>query len=339
MKSFFRIFYSKTPKIKDSNGKFKPDSVASLEKISLGGFDQWILIRGHSINNPVLLFLHGGPGSVEGPFAYKFESELEKYFIFVNWDQRGAGKSYSKKMLKTDITIENYISDTHELVLYLKKRFQKEKIYLVGHSWGSILGMLVVQRYPDLFYAYIGIGQVVNAIENEKISYQFVFDQAKKLGNKKAQKQLENIQPYPSENLKHLRIQRKWLAKFGGFMHGEKSMWPLLKIGIGSPEYSFKDLYRFYKGSKFSLECMWLELLKINFFEQIPEIKVPAYFCVGRHDYTTPFELAERYFQRLKAPKKKLIWFENSGHNLNFEEPKKFEDVLINQILPDTYNK
>ena len=337
MKSFLRLFSSKTPQIKDSEGNVKPNSIASLEKVQLGGLDQWIIIRSHDITNPILLFLHGGPGSVEGPLAYKFESELEKYFVFVNWDQRGAGKSYSKKIPKESMNIEQFISDTVELINILRSKFNQKKIFIVGHSWGSILGLSIVQRYPELFYAYIGIGQVVNIRENEKISYQFVYEEAKKIGNKKALKQLEKIQPYTGENIKSLKIQRKWLAKFGGFMHGEKSMWPLIKIGLFSPEYSIKDMFKFYKGINFSTEKLWVDMFKINFFNQVPEIKVPVYFCVGKYDYNTPFELVERYYEQLQVPKKKLIWFEKSAHNPNFEEPQKFDELLINQVLTETY--
>lgn len=336
-----KILYSKTPKINDDDGKVKLNSVATLEKEQIGGIDQWLLIRGHDKNNPILLILHGGPGSIEGPFAYKFERELEKHFIVVNWDQRGAGKSYSKKIAIESMNIEQFISDTHELIKLLIKRFNQRKIFIVGHSWGSILGTLVVSRYPEIIHAYIGIGQVVNIYDNEKISYQFTINQAKKLGNKKALKQLKKLDPYPEKDIKDtkaLRKQRKWLTKFGGVIYNEKSWWPYLKIVFGSPEYSLKDLIKFARGIKLSLETMWGQLFDIDFPKQVPELKVPVYFCMGRHDYNTPFELAEKYFNQLRAPKKEFIWFENSAHMLNFEEYEKFNDFLIKKVLPETYN-
>ncbi len=337
MVNIFRMFYSKTPKIKDARGNINPDSIASIEKVEIGGIVQWILIRGHDVNNPILLVLHGGPGTIEGPMAYKFERELEKYFIVINWDQRAAGKSYSKTIPKETMTPEQFVQDAHELIEYLRKRFKKEKIYIVGHSWGSILGTLLANRYPELFYAYVGVGQVVNQYDNERVSYDYTFEQAQKSGNQKAIEQLKAIQPYNGQNIEHLRIERKWLKEFGGFMYGEKSRWPLFKIAFGSPEYSFKDLFKFFKGSKFSLENMWPHLYEIDFFKQAIELKIPVYYCIGRHDYNTPFELAEKYFNELKAPKKKLIWFEKSAHSPNFEEPAKFHDVLINQVLSETY--
>ena len=167
---FFSLFYTKTPKIKDSYGNIKQDSITSLEKITLGGIKQTILIRGHDTKSPILLFLHGGPGFPEMDIAYKFQRKLEEHFIVVNWDQRGAGKSFSKKIPRESMTIEQFISDAHELIRFLRERFDKEKIYLVGHSWGTTLGLLLTQRYPELFFAYVGIGQVVNALESEQIS-------------------------------------------------------------------------------------------------------------------------------------------------------------------------
>ena len=335
-----RMFYSKTPKIKDDKGKIKANSVATLEKVQIGGIDQWIIIRGHDKNNPILLFLHGGPGSIEGPFAYKFQRELEKHFLMVNWDQRGAGKSFSTKIPKESMNIKQFISDTHELIELLLKRFNKKKVYIVGHSWGSILGTLVVSRYPELIHAYIGIGQVVNILDNEKVSYQFVINEAERRGNKKALKQLKKLEPYPEKDItdtKALRKQRKWLTKFGGVIYGKKNWWPYLKMALGSPEYSLKDIVKFVRGIKLSLETMWEKLFEIDFFKQVPELKVPIYICMGRHDYNTPFELAEKYFNQLKAPKKDFIWFESSAHMLNTEEPEKFNNLLINIILPETY--
>ncbi len=330
-----RMFSSKTPKIKDIDGKIKPNSVASLESVQIGGINQWIIIRGHDKNNPILLFLHGGPGSIEGPFAYKFQRDLEKHFIVVNWDQRGAGKSYSKKIPKESMKIEQFILDTHELIQLLLTRFNKKNLYLVGHSWGTILGTLVVSRYPELIQAYVGIGQVVNILENEKVSYKYTVDQANERGNEKALKQLKKLEPYPEKDIndtKALRKQRKWLMKFNGVMHNESGWWPHIKIAFGSPEYSLKDMIKSIRGVKFSLKTMWTQLFEIDFPKQIPELKVPVYICMGRYDYNTPFELAEKYFNRLIAPKKEFIWFDNSAHMLNTEESEEFNNFLISLV-------
>ena len=271
--------------------------------------------------------------------AYKYERTLEEHFIVVNWDQRGAGKSYSKKIATESLNTEQYISDCVELVKILMNRFKKKKIYIMGHSWGSVLGTYVVQRHPEFFYAYIGIGQVANMIQNEQISYKFVYDRAKETNNDKALKKLEEIQPYDGKDFKKIKIQRKWLTKFKGSVYNFKSEWDMMKYGLGSPEYSLRDFIKFFKGSKFTIDAMLEQLTEVDFFTEVPELKVPIYICQGRHDYQTPFELAERFFNQVKAPKKKFIWFENSAHSPIFEESEKFNSVLINEVLKDTYPK
>ncbi|MFW9923722.1 MAG: alpha/beta fold hydrolase [Candidatus Thorarchaeota archaeon] len=181
-----RLFRGKTPKINIDKDKDSSKSIASLEKITINGLKHWVLIRGHNLENPLLLFLHGGPGSPEMGFAHKYERNLEKHFIFVNWDQRGAGKTFSFRTPKESMNVEQFISDGHQLISYLLERFKKKKIVLVGHSWGSELGTLLVQRYPELFYTYIGIGQVVNTEINEQLSFEFTIREAERTKNKKA---------------------------------------------------------------------------------------------------------------------------------------------------------
>lgn len=337
MVKLFRLFYSKTQKIKESSGKIKPNSIASLEEITIGGIKQVILIRGHDINNPILLFLHGGPGSTEMQFGHKFERELEKHYIFVHWDQRGAGKSFSKNIPEESMNIEQFISDAHELINYLRERFNNKKILIVGHSWGSILGLKLAHRFPELFYAYVGMGQVVQLVENEKISYQFVVNKATENRDEKSLRKLAKIDGY-CQTYKDLSIQRRILAKYGGVFH-KMSYFKMAKIGMASPEYTFGDFIRFLRGLLRSSKLMWSEMLDVNFFEEVPEVKIPVYFFTGRYDYNVPFELVEKYCKLLIAPKKEIIWFEESAHSPNFEEPKKFTEVLISRVLKENYKK
>jgi len=315
-----------------------PKSIASLEKVNIGGVEQWLLIRGYDTSNPVLLFLHGGPGVTEMPLAHDMWPELEKKFVFVHWDQRGAGKSYHRSIPPDTMNFNQYLSDTHEVVELLRTRFGAKKIYLVGHSWGSQLGIPTVQKYPELFYAYVGIGQVVNQKQNEAIIYQFVIDEATKRQNRRAIRQLNKIGPPPYDNIKKIGIERKWMMKFGGVACKKQDYRRLYWQGLTSKEYTPLDWVRFFRGGSFSGKCRWHEFWTFNLFEQAPRIEVPVYFFVGRHDYNTPWILAEKYYQILDAPKgKTLIWFENSAHLLPFEEPEKFSDVMINRVLAETY--
>lgn len=334
--SLVRLFRGKTPKIKDEKGEVIPTSIASLEQITLGGLKQWILIRSHNVDNPLLLFLHGGPGSAEMCFSHKFERKLEEHYLFVNWDQRGAGKSFSKKIPKESMNIEQFISDAHELILHLMKRFKKEKIVLVGHSWGSMLSVLLLQRYPELFSAYVGIGQATNVTDNEKISHQFTLQEAKKRGNKKAVKQLLELQPPYFSDFKQLNTQRKWLNKFGGALYNQTSIWPLIKFLFRAPEYTIRDCFKFLQGTVFSLKSLWeLIIQEIDLTKDALKFSVPVYFILGKYDYNTPFELVEEYFKKIQAPKKELIWFEKSAHSPNFEEPEKFDEVMIEKVLKE----
>ncbi len=335
---FLSYHFMQTPPFKYSDGHVLPGSVASLEHIRLGGVEQTILIRGKSDKSPILLFLHGGPGTDEMPSIRHFNSELENYFIVVNWDQRGTGKSYSPFIPKDSINPEQFISDGHDLIEMLCKRFQQDKIFLVGHSWGSFLGVNIAKRYPERIKAYIGIGQVVHFTDDEKISYKFTLDMAKKENNSNALKELKSLTNYPAQGdrlFADMGIERKWMVYYGGAIYGQKD-YHLLFNSLFGPEENVFDLFGFSVGAIGSLITLLPQLLKTDdLMTSIPELKMSVYFMEGRHDYNEPFELAEKYFKALKAPKKELFWFENSAHMPNFEEAEKFNDLMINKVLAE----
>jgi len=331
-----------TPPFKDSTGNIIEGSIAVLEEIELGGYKQTVLIRGRNINNPILLYIHGGPGSTELPLVRHFNAALEDYYTVVLWDQRGAGKSFSPFLDAKTMTIDQFLSDTHQLVNILRKRFNKDKIYLVGHSWGSVLGLSTVYKYPELFYAYIGIGQAVNFVEGERISLQYAITRAKELNNTEAFTQLSALKDYPDMNenwFKDIFIQRKWLGEFGGVMYGKKGMQSLFFIER-PPEFSFFEFIPLVLGSIHSLKVIWPQIISYGDFRKLaPKLKIPVYFVTGRHDYNVPFALTEDYYHKVQAPKKAMIWFEKSAHMANFEEPDKFNDFMIHTVLPETYNR
>lgn len=335
--SIFRLFTSRTKPIRDLRGNIISESITLLEKIELGGLRQSILIRGHNKNNPVLLFLHGGPGSPEMPFAYAFQQDLEKHFTVVHWDQRGAGKSFRIGLLKSTLTFEQYEKDTLELIDYLKNRLNQEKIVILGHSWGSILGMVLVHKYPEHFHAYVGIGQSVHLLEGEKLSYKYVLKTAKEQNNKKAIKHLEKIKNKEIWDLRYTQAQRKWLTKFGGWYHDATNSWVLGKNMFNCPEYNLIDCFKFFIGARFSYNQMWKSLMEEpSFIGRINEVKIPVFFLAGRYDYNTPSELVEKFYEQLVAPKKELIWFEESAHSPNYEEREYFDKIMIEKILPLT---
>lgn len=305
-------------------------SISSLEKIKLGGIDQWILLRGNNVYNPIVLFLHGGPGNAQIGFAPAFQEQLEKHFLVVNWDQRGAGLSFCDQIKKETMSIDQFIKDAKQLISYLLNRFQRQKLFLVGHSWGSILGMKLIEKYPQFFHAYIGVGQIVHMLEGEKISYDYTLSYAKKHHVQEAIEQLTTIGPPPYENeLEGLVTQRKWLNQFHGVMANNTDFFEFtLEIIENRTEYKKDDVNKLLKGIPFSIITLWPEVLRINFFQRIKKVNVPIYFLLGELDYNTPNILVKKFYEQLVAPKKEVIYFKNVAHHLPFENPEKFTNTL-----------
>jgi pimeloyl-ACP methyl ester carboxylesterase len=320
------------------------EGIDSLEKITLGGIEQWILIRGWDKSNPVVLFLHGGPGAPLFTYARDIGvgAKLEKHFVMVYWEQRGTGKSFSRSIPKNSMTIEQFVSDCYELSKMLKHRFGVPKIILVARSWGSLIGLMVVHQYPELFYSYVGIGQMIHPLANDKISYEYTIKLAQDFGNQKAITELKKV-GYPPYGLEKLNIQRRWLTKFYRKLMAEKfnisrpNHWKKL---LSTPEYTFMDILKMGFDPDFSARHLWNEdFYQINLFEQIPQIDIPVYFLAGRYDYFTPSEIIQEYYQELNAPNGKyLIWFDKSGHNPEREEVNKFYDVMVNKVLGEVSN-
>ena len=322
-----------TKKIRNING------ISEIQYLKINNTRQYVLIRGENVKNPILLFLHGGPGASATAMLRKLNSDLEKHFTIVYWDQRNAGKSYEKKFPKEEIKVQKYIQDVDTLVSYLKDRLNAKKIFLVGHSWGSRLGMYAIQKYPENFIAYVGIGQELSSYEGELISYQYTLNKAKELNNVKAIKELEEIgEPQSGDYTKMYKNghrdywkQKNWLIKLGGDSYGKPIYFKWMLSIWFSREYSFFDLLKFRKSSSFSSDNIIhdQDYNNIDFFKQFPEVKIPVFFISGKYDYNIPWTLVEKYCDSLKAPHKEFIMFEKSGHNPVFEEPEKFNKEII----------
>jgi len=320
--------------IKDSNGKTIPGSISVIEKIQLGGLEQTVIIRGADMTKPVMLFLHGGPGSPEFTFMKNTNKDIEKDFVMVYWEQRGAGKSYSKQVPVASMNVAQFISDTRELSMYLANRFKKDKIYIMGHSWGSLLGILTAYHYPDLYYAYFGIGQVCSQYQGEKISFEWVKEQAKKQNNQKAIEKLSKM-TFPDSLANsatwgdYLMTERNYVSQFGGGVtHTMTSMLPIVGMVLNAREYTFSDKMKYMPASMFSLNHLWPEVMQKNLFREIDSMKIPVYIFQGRFDNQTPYPLAKKFYDQLKAPKKEFYTFENSAHSPIMEEVDKFNAIV-----------
>jgi len=308
-----------------------PDGIYELKPLKIGGIDQWILVRGKSLGNPLLLFLHGGPGDAQIAYVKTYNNLLEEHFIVVNWDQRGAGLSYSTNLPKETMKIEQFVDDTKELITYLLHTYKKEKLFLMGHSWGSILGVLVAAQIPELIKAYIGIAQVGNMQENEKLAYKYAYEYAKEHHNLKAVRQLEMIGEPPYKNLLDSEIRSKW-TKYAHATLYKKPASIFFKAAMSTTEYTIIDMNRFQKGMSFSTFTMWDEVSKVNLLQRVTELKIPVFFFLGRHDYTVPFETSVRYFKALSAPFKEIVWFDKSAHSIPFEESVRFQKTVIKKL-------
>lgn len=304
----------RTPQIKIKGNK--TSSVSSIEYIELGGTEQCVLTRSENTNNPILLFLHGGPGMPMMYLSYEFQRPLEKKFTVVQWDRRGAGKSFSRNEPSVEsMNVRQLINDAYELIDILKKKYKQDKVILIGHSFGTYLGSIMVSERPDLFSGYISIGQVVDNEKSTTLQLEFIKEQAKKRGRKDILSALDNpIQP----NLEN------WLFEFGGELKNSKSYLPLIWSGMKAPEYTLKDVLDVAKGSSFSSSNMKYNVLENSIYYEIREYKVPVYFFVGKYDYTTPATLIEEYYNLIKAPKKDVFYFKNSAHFPFYEEPEVF---------------
>jgi len=305
--------------------------IDSLEKVQLGGVDQWILIRGWNRKNPVLLLMHGGPGFPCMPFAH-IAGELEKRFVVVHWDQRGAGKSYSPSVNRS-MNIKQFVSDTLELTDLLRARFKQPRIFLGAHSWGSIIGALAVAEAPDRFSAYFAVSQAANAPESERLIYRWALERAADAGNEKALAELKKLGPPPYERFADYNRMVGWIARFSSTEHQPIPRWRFVHLALESPFYSWADLVRIPLGAKFSFSRLWREAFyDTDLFKQSPRLDVPVFFFLGRHDHTSTASaaMAERYFTVLDAPRgKRLIWFEHSGHWPQLEEAQRFQTELI----------
>ena len=326
--------------IAESRKIVSPNGVEVLTAIPINGTMQWLSVRGRDWSNPILLMLHGGPGSPTMPEDYTFQSPWEDYFTVVEWDQRGAGKTYAAndpKLIGPTMSLAQMTSDAEQVVRYLQKTYGKKKIFLMGHSWGSVLAVRLAQARPDWLYAYVGVGQIVNMRASERIGYEFVLAQAKEHHNDQAVKQLEALAPYPGDvgGLTSARgqAQRKWLMYYGGLTYGRTDYKYNANAWKLSPDYTEKDLANFDAGGLLSLERL-LPAMELVDFDAVTTFKCPVFLFEGRHDYTTSHELAAKWFEKIKAPSKELIWFDNSAHMVMQEEPGRFLNYLVRDVRP-----
>lgn len=305
--------------------------------VKIGDTKQAILINGKNPDNPVLLYLHGGPGFPMLPFVPFNESmkKLEQRFTIVYWEQRGTGKSFTNSLSSESMNVEQFVSDTREIVEYIREKMGVDKVFLWGHSWGSNLGAIYASRYPETLHAYISTGQSANPFLNERLAYEFVHERATLDNNSRALRQLSRIDTLPENyTISNALTLRKWVYRYGGIVYDSSHERPYvdleeIRIILSSPVYPLVVRLNLLLNPYYSIETLWNDLMELNLFTEAPKIEVPVYFLVGRHDIIVSHVLAEKYFDELEAPEgKDIIWFENSAHRPFQEEKEKFHQVM-----------
>ncbi len=307
------------------------------ERIVLGGMKQTIHIWRTKKENPVILFLHGGPGVPNRQSMARRQMDLLDDFTIVAWDQRGTGGSYFG-CDPTTLTLEQLLNDAKELIDYLCKTLDKKKIFLLGGSWGTELGTFLCRDYPERIAGYIGYGQVVDGIANEDRSYAYALKKAEEAGDEQDIADLKRIGPPVDGQYKPvfegLMTQRRILKKYGGHSVKKEGYFKSTVLPIlTSPELSIRDKIGVTNGYKLCLSQMWPTIVHYNFMKECNRFEVPFFIFQGRKDENTPASLIQEYYDIIEAPEKDLVWFENSAHGPLGEEPEKFKKLMREKFL------
>jgi proline iminopeptidase len=322
-----------TPPIRDRAGRSLPHSIASMERWTINGIDQSIILRGRDRENPLLVWVHGGPGTSETGVVRHYNSVLEDHFVVALWDQRYAGRSLDPFAPKPERqTVEDYVADLDSLIGDLQRRFACHKVVLVAHSWGTVPGLLYAERHPENLAAYVGIGQEANALESERRSYQFVLNQARERHDVPALELLQRIGPPPRTG-GEVWTPRILLEKYGGAFHGHGSELSLALASVGATEMNWRDGAAFLFAHDYNSAISDAEATVVLDIGHM-RFDVPIFFLSGRTDHVVDASLTFDYLQRISAPRKSFVWFEDSGHYPPFEEPQKFNAWMIKTILP-----
>lgn len=332
-----------TPPIPGDDGKPLPGSIAELTSVNLGGHEQTIMIRGNDTDNPVILYLSGGPGQSDLAYTRVLFAELEKNFVVVSWDQRGNGKSYSALHPESTLTLESATSDTIELTNYLRERFGEDKIYLIGESYGTILGVQAVKNRPDLYYAYIGSGQMVCPKETDRRLWQEVNDYANRTGDKQLSDTMNSYGHPPYRDIYgYITVMSYYDALAGPYDPPEDYINRGRSSGIGpfgvlGSEYSLVEKVNVLRGLLDMFSIMYPRLQDIDYRNDAEKLDVPVYLLDAEHELSARRDLAVEWYNGLEAPHKEMITYRNAGHSVVFEECYNFSRYMNQTIMPDTY--
>ncbi len=333
-----------TPPVLGEDGQPVAGSIAELTTVELGGHQQVISVRAADSDNPVLLYLSGGPGQSDIAFARALLGPFEQDFVVVVWDQRGSGKSYAALDPTSTYTLDALVDDTIALTDYLRERFAEQKVYLLGESWGSTLGVLAVQQRPDLFHAYIGSGQMVSQRVTDQIIWRDLLAYADRTGNGELYDQVLTLGEPPYRDTPWANslimgyyglLETPYTPPPAYVARGEAS--GVGQFGLFGSEYSFVENANLIRGLVDMFSLMYPQLQDIDFRTDVSELAVPVYLLDGENELRGRRELAQEWFDRLRAPHKELITYADAGHAVAFEQADAFLRLMIDEIVPATY--
>ena len=310
-----------------------PNGIDEARYVEVGGIQQWVTIRGEDRNNPVLLFLHGGPGDATNPWGYAGFRLWLKHFTVVQWDQRGAGRTFGKNpdAPQQAITITRMTQDGVELADLLCKQLRKDKIILVGHSWGSILGVAMVKRRPDVFYAFVGTGQVANPATSYTVAYGQLLRKAEAVKDERAIRELREVGPPPYTDGRGYGVQRRWSNLFEG---ADAFISSMVGFALAAPGYTLRDVNDWFDGQNVSAERLLPETSKLEAQHLAGDFAVPVFVIHGAEDFTTPTSLARSFVDSIRAPAKTFLPIEGGGHFAVFMKSNAFLDELVLRVRP-----
>lgn len=300
--------------------------------VRIGGVEQWITIRGQDRANPVLLFVHGGPGDVTNPWSFVIFAPWEEYFTVVQWDQRGAGRTLRRSgpSIAPTMTLDRMSQDGDELAEYLRRHLGKEKIFVVCHSFGSILGLRMVRARPDLFYAYVGTGEVADETKNYTVAYNALLKKAQATANQQAIEELKSIGSPPYSSGRGYQVQRKWSNRFEG---ADQFLYGTIGLALVAPGNSVVDINDDADGQILSGERLAPQARSATMKDLGIEFAVPVFFFQGTEDFTSPTALARQYLEEIKAPQKELVLIPG-GHFAVFMNSDYFLKELLARVRP-----
>lgn len=329
---------AKVPPIRDEEGRPVPGQIAEIAFPTIGGVPQAVILRGRDPALPLVLFVHGGPGTPETPMLLELVPELSDHVVVAAWEQRGAGKSLSARVPPDSLTLDRMVADLEEVTDWLLERFERDRLVLMAHSWGTILAIHASARSPERYAAYVGIGQVGSPAESERLIHAWLLDEAQRRGEVRALAEIEAVGPphggdYREGYRGRMRLGR-WITRYGGAIAGRGDLRPYVRAVLATPVYTAREKVAYVRGERFSLPRLWNEMQAQDLARAVPKVEVPVFFIHGRHDRQTPLQTARTYFDSLEAPSKAFVVFEDSAHSPIYEEPARFVSYLEGVVLP-----